>query len=134
MSEYVITRGVELIPGMSVYRMRRVFFVGCIVTLALGAIVFAVGCFGGGRLAPFDLALVWLSFASLGLTSIVTAILLHKRNLEAVAGYTTVPNAFINLATVDDKTAAVIREPGEPLLDSAEYERRCAAAQRWARG
>ncbi|QEO08599.1 hypothetical protein [Protaetiibacter larvae] len=55
---------------------------------------------------------------------------LHRRDVEARAGYTTAPHAFVNLATVDHQTGFVLREPGEPLLSDEQYRQRRAAAVR----
>ncbi|MGV8858739.1 hypothetical protein [Rhodoglobus sp.] len=73
-----------------------------------------------------------LVIAGSALISMIVALVMWtvQRDREAALGYTTVFSlAYVDLATVDDRTGYLLRSAGEPLLTREEYENRVAAAR-----
>lgn len=122
---------VTLVPGPSVRALSRWFLRVIVAMVGFGLLLTFVASFFGADL-PRAVLMTGL-FALFGMilgAAAVGFLGIRQSNREAAAGYTTAPTAFINLDTVDDRSGAVLRKAGEPLLTSVEYDLRVAALAR----
>lgn len=122
MSDHSPVRVVELVPGPPLRRLQHDLAKsagGLVVSGFLAGLAVAIW---GRDYPPIALALVGIALVLAAATLVLIPLAFRQRSREAAAGYTTAPTAFINLATVDDRTGAVLREAGEPLLSSGEYD------------